>query len=412
MVLPKKELLMHLSAHVFFPNPPSPLCPPKKEKETSKICESPPSKSFLTEQINELKKHQFDVITLRLLYGDYSYQLMLDFARTGMVELIRDLNRTFGVPVDIPVNGEVPLSAAIKEEKFKSAEMLIFLGASVDQKNGEGLGPLHIAAQKGWSAMCEVLLTSQADPNLKSSKGWTPLHYAVGNGHHESITLLMRNGADPALFSDEGWTPLHVAAMREDRIATKILCENRADVTAVDKTKGVSPVHLAAERGCLTLIEIFREKKADFHIPNIDGETPLYLAVKNKHVETAKHLLTYLRYVGNSPDNQPPLLHLGVETGDRQLVEDLIKKRAIVNCTDFKKATPLHIATKNGNIPIVELLLDNRAKRRSKDANGLTPKDLALKKNYTQIVKLLTSSSPTEPFSQFGHLVWGGKKES
>ncbi len=412
MVLPKKELLMDPSAYVFFPNPPSPRCSPKKEKGAPKVSEAPLSKSFLTEEINELKKHQFDVITLRLLYRDYSYQLMLDFARTGMVELIRDLNRTFGVPVDIPVKGEIPLSAAIKEEKFKCVEMLIFLGASVDQKNGDGLGPLHIAAQKGWSAMCEVLLTSQADPNLRSSKGWTPLHFAVGNGHCDSITLLMRNGADPALFSEEGWTPLHVAAMREDRIAAKILCQNRADVMAVDKTKGVSPVHLAAERGCLTLIEIFREKKADFHTPNFKGETPLYLAVKNKHVETAKNLLTYLRRVGDSPDNQPPLLHLGVETGDRQLVEDLIKKGAVVNSTDLEKATPLHIASKNGNLPIVELLLDNRAKRKSKDAHGLTPKDIAEKKSFAKIVKLLNTSSPTEPFAQFGHLVWGGKKES
>lgn len=121
--------------------------------------------------------------------------------------------------------GHTPLFVALREGKTQVAELLVRrgarfdaqallidlvaegvtdrdslrylqkLGANVNALNGEGKGPLHIAAASGNLLLCKRLIGLGADINLKDGNGRTPLEIATAHGNQFIVELLKRFGA-------------------------------------------------------------------------------------------------------------------------------------------------------------------------------------------------------------------------
>ena len=74
---------------------------------------------------------------------------------------------------------ETPVLFVLKKGTPKETiQTLIQCGAPVNEQNGDGDTPLHIAARNSDLEFMEVLIASGADTSIKNYKGQTPLHDA------------------------------------------------------------------------------------------------------------------------------------------------------------------------------------------------------------------------------------------
>ncbi|XP_037953086.1 transient receptor potential cation channel subfamily A member 1 [Teleopsis dalmanni] len=108
-----------------------------------------------------------------------------------------------------------PLHYASRDGHIRSLENLIRLGACINLKNNNNESPLHFAARYGRYNTVRQLLDSEKGSfiiNESDGVGMTPLHIASQQGHTRVVQLLLNRGA--LLHRDHnGRNPLQLAAM-------------------------------------------------------------------------------------------------------------------------------------------------------------------------------------------------------
>ena len=85
-------------------------------------------------------------------------------------------------------------------------------------------------------------------------------------------------------------TPLHWAANRGHLDIVQALLKARADVNAKDEY-GMTPLHLAAIRGHLGIIQALLKAGADVNAKDEDEYTPLHLAAARGHLDIVQALI-------------------------------------------------------------------------------------------------------------------------
>ncbi|GMY33649.1 Transmembrane protein [Fagus crenata] len=106
-------------------------------------------------------------------------------------------------------------------------------------------------------------------------------------------SLSSRSGLDR---DDRGWTLLHIGARKGDLKEVKRLLNDGMDVNVSawgPKSKGVTPLHLAAEGGHLEVMDELLERGAniDARTKGACGWTPLHSAAKERRKEAVKFLI-------------------------------------------------------------------------------------------------------------------------
>lgn len=94
---------------------------------------------------------------------------------------------------------------------------------------------LHRASLMGKTVAVDVLLKIGANINQKDGDGLTALHMAVTNGHRVIMQYLLRAGAFVDAQNRDGRTPLHVAAINGDFKSIQFLLSEKATIEALDK---------------------------------------------------------------------------------------------------------------------------------------------------------------------------------
>jgi ankyrin repeat protein len=111
--------------------------------------------------------------------------------------------------------------------------------------------------------------------NITNEGGDTPLHKA-SIGRTEIAELLVAKGANVNARENNGITPLHIAAERGNREIVELLISRGADINARRKN-GKTPLHQASENGYTQIAELLIAKGADVNAGSDEG-TPLYFA--------------------------------------------------------------------------------------------------------------------------------------
>ncbi|XP_061128470.1 ankyrin repeat and SOCS box protein 14-like [Syngnathus typhle] len=269
-----------------------------------------------------------------------------------------------------------PLMAAILNDQYDLATLLLHYDAQVDQLGPLGRTALHEAAFLGLENFVCLLLESGANPNACDIRKKTPLALAAQNGHlnvmehllqkganvecqsesgsilfdaaasgnPDVISLLLDHGADPNSPFYSGHLPIHHAAYHGHILALQRLIP--VTKLCAIKESGMSPLHSAAAGGHAHCLELLL--KADFD-PNqmlhprvrrkYDDErkSALFFSVSNNDLQCTRLLLQAGAMV-----NQDPIscLQVAMRQGNYELINTLLKFGANVNY--YSRVNPTH----------------------------------------------------------------------
>jgi len=148
-----------------------------------------------------------------------------------------------------------------------TASLTIFLTLalySAPSAQGDGMTPLHQAAERGDAAAVASLLASGASPAAVTRIGqFTPLHVAAKAGHAEIVRLLLDAKADASALTTTGAAPLHFAAASGSADAVALLLDRGADVDGREPVWGQTPLMFAAAAGRTAVVKVLLARGAD-----------------------------------------------------------------------------------------------------------------------------------------------------
>jgi ankyrin repeat protein len=98
---------------------------------------------------------------------------------------------------------------------------------------------------------------------------------------------------------------------------------------------GKTLLHIAAECGYTQIAEKLIEEEASLNVKDLNGCSPLHLAVANGHIETVFVLIDYNEMNLNATDHSGrTALHRAVQKRNATMVEILINSGADLNIKD------------------------------------------------------------------------------
>jgi ankyrin repeat protein len=260
------------------------------------------------------------------------------------------------------------------------------------------------------------------------------IHEAAENGDLETVKRLISQ--NPALLEApdrEGKTPLHYAAAKGHLNVVEFLVSKGANVNARNSS-GATPLYLAKGFGRKEVVEfltkhggsaeiikpkptVIKPPSKDIKLPtessgkSIVGSPvpvgfPLIEAIKATNIGKVELLLKTDANLVKVPDNTSMApIHYAAELGNLAIVELLAKNGADLNSKTDKGWTPLHFAVMRSHTNVVKFLLENKVDVNQQTTAGITPLMLASGLAYNpEIVKLLLQSGANVNLKdQFGN---------
>jgi ankyrin repeat protein len=260
------------------------------------------------------------------------------------------------------------------------AELLLAKGADVNARGINGQTPLHYTARleaamgpQKFKEVVELLLAKGAEVNAKAKDGMTPLHLAAWYGCKDVMELLLAKGADINARDNNNMTPLQFAlfvlpGVHDNRDAVEYLRLHGGNLGEAEKISMIGAakqplnisgsIHDAAEKGDLQKIKTLLRDNPDL-VSSKDvglGRTPLHWAAIKGHIEVVELLLANGAAVNAKDRHGDTPLHAAAEGGRYDAAALLLAKGAEVNMRDIEGITPLSMAI---SVAVVDLLLQH-----------------------------------------------------
>lgn len=274
--------------------------------------------------------------------------------------------------------GYTPLHAAAFSSSTEIAAFLLSHGADLHAKIDPGLdapfnafngfNALHLATFRNHLDFVNLLLEKNAKVDISGPHGWRAIHIAARKGFVDVLLRLIHGGADVNGQDDYAKTPLYYAALNGQNAAAEILLQYGADVNARGEN-GETPMHAVLlsddainDQQRLTMFQLLVDHDADPNMSDIYEETPLFKAVRYRHIDITGYLIS--------------------------------KEVCNINAKNKWEQTALHVAIKPApehDLTIIQLLIDHGADPCMSDVNGETPLFDAVRNRDPHILRYLIS---------------------
>ncbi|BDA46606.1 probable caskin-1 at C-terminar half [Coccomyxa sp. Obi] len=186
---------------------------------------------------------------------------------------------------------------------------------------------------------------------------------AAWMGDTEAISAYLSAGGCPDAPDGQGRTPLIFAAGYGRTSAAQLLLSAGACTAA--SANGTTPLHRAAARGHVAIMELLLQNHADVAAQDADGCTPLHLACRFGHAAAARALIRAAKARGCRPKVVDMLdgvglapLHSAAQWGHAEVARILLEEGRAQACvlSSPEALTPAHLAARWGHVHILELL--------------------------------------------------------
>ena len=203
----------------------------------------------------------------------------------------------------------------------------------VNSQNSAGVTALHVACERGITAMVKALLLVKGIEKDKTDERMnTPMHTACVSGEKDVVSTLIDNGANVMKKNNDKMTPLHVATVERKLEIVKII------------------LNMCAEK-----------KKKLLKTKGKDGNSPFLLAVKTGDEEIVKFFLDNGANVADKNDNHTNALHLAASLNKVNIMELVYQTdngKELLDEQDKDRCTALHFAAKYNQIEALIFLLN------------------------------------------------------
>ena len=151
-----------------------------------------------------------------------------------------------------------------------------------------------------------------------------------------------------------------------------------------------SPMHIAAERGCLDFCQMIAKATPVKYSQCRNKFTPIHFAAQAGHVEVYEFLTENVNDKNPTTDRRLSPLHLAAKNGNLLKYQSICENALDINPIMKERITPLHLAAQSGHFDVCKYICDNtinvRPRRRFDRA---TPSRLAIPGGHMRIAKLL-----------------------
>jgi len=273
--------------------------------------------------------------------------------------------------------GVSSLHYAVRERYTGWTDYLLENNADPNIKNTSGDTPLIEAARIGDMDTMRKLLNEGADVNVQDAQGNTAMHIAIpAEVHREALELLLRNDGNPNLRDMHGDSPAHIViSLNRPVDVLEVLLRGRGNVKAdlsIHNVEGKTPLYIAVEEGRTTLVPLLIQYKSDIFASNNQGLTPFDKALQTGGI-IIEELITPATVLQSDSGGNTPLLVAVRQNAGADIVRDILDKHALINARNQEGDTALHLAVRQNAAGTGDLLLSRGADIFLQNAKGENP---------------------------------------
>jgi palmitoyltransferase ZDHHC13/17 len=175
---------------------------------------------------------------------------------------------------------------------WKKIEELIQAGsATANDKNEQGITPLHWAAINDRLLACKTLVDHGAEVNATGGDlNATPMMWAAKNGHVYIVHLLITYGGDPALVDNQGYNVLQLATHSSNIMLVIYLLHIDLPVDSIDP-QGHTCLMWATYQGDALSVNAFLKWGANVNAKDSDGLNALHWSIVRGNRQCIKRVI-------------------------------------------------------------------------------------------------------------------------
>ena len=181
---------------------------------------------------------------------------------------------------------------AIKQDDAKTVAALLSRGFDANTRNPAGESGLSLAIREPALKVASTLIASpKTNVEARNGKDESPLMLASLKGLLEVAKQLIDRGAD---VNKPGWAPLHYAATKGHVAVMELLLENHAYIDAASPN-GSTPLMMASLYGTASAVKLLLDAGADPLLKNEQGLTAIDFAYRDSRAESAEIIAAFVR---------------------------------------------------------------------------------------------------------------------